>query len=165
MPSVWLADIRLAVQHLREMSGVRRVVLVGARLGGLLAACAEARSVSRLVLWDPVTSGRELVAELQQYAEGDAREWEVQGFPVTAPVRRELEALDLGSVKRVPPEVRLVVSQASTGLAHLQADLEARRARVETAHIDAPAAWLEDGDFGAGAVPVPVLRQIVTWVQ
>jgi len=165
-PPVWLADIRLAVDHLRELAGVRRVVLIGARLGGLLAACAEARGVSRLLLWDPVLGGDEYLRELEAHAiPGDDAEWVVQGFPIGAEMREDLAALTVGAVERVPPDVRIVLSQGPTNLAAWREQLLQRRARLDVLEVNGPAAWEEDGDFGAGAVPTNVLRQIVAWTS
>jgi hypothetical protein len=56
----WVNDTRAALQELVRRSGASRVVVVGARLGAVLAARAAvgASSVAKLVLWDPVIDGR-----------------------------------------------------------------------------------------------------------
>jgi hypothetical protein len=40
--------------------------------------------------------------------------------------------------------------------------LSGREVAVE--EIGAPSCWVEEGDFGAGAVPVAVLRRLVEWL-
>ncbi len=54
---VWLADIRRAIQTLRERTGAERVVLCGVRLGATLAAAA-AVDADGLALFGPIVSGR-----------------------------------------------------------------------------------------------------------
>ncbi|ALG75207.1 alpha/beta hydrolase [Azospirillum thiophilum] len=67
----WLDGIKAAVRRLREDTGVTELVLVGFRMGGLLATAAalelaeEGQGVDRLVLLSPITSGRKAVRELQ----------------------------------------------------------------------------------------------------
>ena len=63
----WVADIGAACAELRDVSGVRRVSLVGLRLGGALAARAlgEGLEADTLVLWDPVVRGARYLAELE----------------------------------------------------------------------------------------------------
>ena len=61
----WVRDISSAVAELRRRTGVRRVYLLGFRLGALLAAVAarETRAISGLVLIAPVVSGGSYVRE------------------------------------------------------------------------------------------------------
>lgn len=55
----WEQDVQLATQTLINMSGISAVILLGVRLGALVASRA-ARLVSPdgLVLWDPISSGQ-----------------------------------------------------------------------------------------------------------
>lgn len=61
----WLSDVELAVEELKDTTGIRTVSLLGVRFGAALAALA-AKTVrpARLVLWDPITSGESYVAQL-----------------------------------------------------------------------------------------------------
>jgi uncharacterized protein len=107
--SQWLTDISLASDELRRRSGHASVVLIGLRLGATLAALAAARrsDVERLVLWDPVLSGRDYVDELMVLqrawlqdrlgAEGDSIDvaGELLGMPIDEEMLREMAALDL----------------------------------------------------------------------
>lgn len=59
----WLGSIRAAVELVRA-TGATTITLVGMRLGATLAGCfAEGHPVDGLVLWDPVTSGRDYLVE------------------------------------------------------------------------------------------------------
>ena len=64
----WVCDIESAIQELRDISGTRRISLMGMRLGAVLAnrvvRCGT--RVRDLVLWDPAVDGRRYVAELDR---------------------------------------------------------------------------------------------------
>lgn len=61
----WDDDVRSAVRHMRD-SGIRHVVVVGVRLGALVAAHATVDDpVDLMVMWAPVLSGRRYVREMQ----------------------------------------------------------------------------------------------------
>lgn len=113
----WRDDVVTALEELRDVSGVSRLRIVGARLGGALAASlpgALARSsktlpIERLVLWDPVCSGRDYLRELQALEDRRIRNSryplerlknpncpELLGYPLSNSLRRSLESLDLG---------------------------------------------------------------------
>ena len=64
----WLSDIGTAIDFVRK-TGVRRVGLIGLRLGATLAANAAAdNDVEALVLWDPCATGRGFLREQQLLA-------------------------------------------------------------------------------------------------
>lgn len=54
-----VADALAAISEAHDLSGARRVTLIGMRAGAAVAlrAAARARGVDRLVLWDPVVVG------------------------------------------------------------------------------------------------------------
>lgn len=65
---LWRGDIVTALEELRDASGVTRLSLAGARLGAALAATLAATpglAIDTLALWDPVTDGRNYLAELE----------------------------------------------------------------------------------------------------
>ena len=101
--SLWAGNVRTATQHLREVAPVRRVVLVGLRLGATLALLAEVPATSRIILWDPVLDGRHFIADLlvpPLFSTPVSGKWaashSVNGFVA------DLESLDLGAIRRVP---------------------------------------------------------------
>jgi pimeloyl-ACP methyl ester carboxylesterase len=164
-PERWRGDVRTAVDKLRELAGVRQVVLVGLRLGGLLAAAAQARSISQLVLWDPLLRGRDYITEIEPLANKDCGEWEVLGFPFSPRLRDELEQLDIAHVERLPRDVRIVITQEPAAVDRLRQGFAARNTRVEIEHVAGPPVWIEERALGLGALPVGILRQIVGWAQ
>ena len=60
----WRQDIAAALEELKDLAGVRRVCVVGFRLGAALAAQATIK-VKDLVLWEPVVDGRAYLDELR----------------------------------------------------------------------------------------------------
>jgi len=68
----WVGDVALAARELSENSGIRKLTIVGMRLGAALAIEALARrdiAARSLVLWDPVVSGAEYIAALEKMNE------------------------------------------------------------------------------------------------
>jgi alpha/beta superfamily hydrolase len=65
----WLRSIHLAADAAKTLSGARRVVLFGLRLGANLAAVAASRrdDVAGLVLYAPCTSGKSFVRETRAF--------------------------------------------------------------------------------------------------
>jgi uncharacterized protein len=61
----WRQDITAACDEIKDIAGVRRVSVVGFRLGAALAAQA-ALKVRDLVLWEPVVEGRAYLEELRE---------------------------------------------------------------------------------------------------
>ena len=130
--TTWIGDIGAAVEELQDTAGVRRVCLVGLRLGATLAAhAAEDRSdVDAVVLWDPVVSGREYLDGLRRLQQ----QWlhdrpgsrrfafsrhvpEVIGFPLTERMRHGLDAMDLRALRRTSLR-RIVVRSPQEQGAH-----------------------------------------------
>ena len=60
------ADVRSAIEHLRGVTGVRHVSLLGLRLGGTIASLVaeESDAVDRLVMWAPIVDGNRYVQDL-----------------------------------------------------------------------------------------------------
>jgi pimeloyl-ACP methyl ester carboxylesterase len=64
----WLAGIEMAVEELRALTGVERVVLAGMRLGGSLAALSGSLA-DGLMLLAPILNGRSWLRQLRFSAE------------------------------------------------------------------------------------------------
>ena len=70
-PEQWIADIQTAAEELRDISGVRRINLIGLRLGASLAleASENIKSVNKIILWDPLISGYDFILQLHKFYE------------------------------------------------------------------------------------------------
>jgi pimeloyl-ACP methyl ester carboxylesterase len=127
----WVADIKRATTELKDVAGVRKVALVGFRLGGLLAAAAasEGLSLEALVLWEPVVSTSNWLAQLELIDADVHREFftvtrpepdSVLGFLLPLELRRNWESLDLTSVPPCSVKTSVVVAQMTTQLDRLE---------------------------------------------
>lgn len=137
----WAEDVATAAAELKELSGARRLALVGMRLGAALAARAVAKGlkVSQLVLWEPVLTGRRYLEQLEEL---DAREAlrllhrveeprvELGGYPLSSAQREELMHLDVAS--EVPRAAQRVLFACSP---EQQASLEPLHAEWTRAGI------------------------------
>jgi alpha/beta superfamily hydrolase len=64
----WCDDILSAIEFMKRITGVRRICLIGVRLGALLAELVANRNhVDFLVAVAPVTSGRRYIRELRAF--------------------------------------------------------------------------------------------------
>lgn len=166
----WIDDISLASAELRALCGASRVVLVGLRLGGALAALAAQRdsSVGGLVLWDPVCSGSAWLEDLLGPDATSAGVAEADGLPLTAPLRAEIAAI---TAERLAgdtdhPGFRHVLGLTTTpgpGQAEVRRLLAGTATHFDWEAIQAPVAWVEHGFFGPGPIAAPVIQRIAAW--
>jgi uncharacterized protein len=182
--SGWETDIQSAIEELKDTTGTTRISLVGLRLGATLAANVGVRAgsvVNSLVLWDPVVSGVEYLAELYHAAR---RGWllrkspaarpaneggghEIMGFPLTESVAAAVKRLDLAALApALPNRTLMVVSQRLNSHASLQRALDRRQTPLALENIDSPPGWIEWPVYHplGGTVPVNILQRIVEWL-
>lgn len=178
----WVRDVRRAMDHTRTCSGRSRIYLIGLRLGASLAAIAGSKlqNLAGLVLWNPVVSGTEYLAELaDQHADllriayvsaAETRDTaatspsELLGFSLEQPLRDGLMDLDLaGADPDLPCPVLLLQSGAGEPDTHLQNILEHRSRALKSVTVGGPQVWLED-PF-KGLVPNEALATIVSWAE
>ena len=122
VPAQWLASVHAAVDELRRLSGVSRVVLVGLRSGAMLAwqAARERADVAALACVVPVLSGRAWLRELKALeaaAQGDVMPspegmFESGGFAMSEAARAHMSEIDLRKVDRFPSVPMLLVDRS-----------------------------------------------------
>ena len=179
----WGQDISRAVDELRAREpGLQGVDLVGLRLGGTLAAGAAAQrgDIARLVLWDPVCSGAEHLAELSDLhrqlvrkshvlptaEERGAGERQLIGFALAPELADELRALHPRQLQRRPAEhVLIALSHPAAAPGELRERLEALGARCDETRHPVPELWVIEEDFGKQLVPFALLLEIVKWLS
>lgn len=131
----WTDDIVAAVTDLKERSSATKVSLVGFRLGATLAARAPI-DVAKLVLLEPVVSGRRHLDELRDIhirkfsnllypppLPEPGRGGELLGMPFPAQLEREIAALDL--TRSIHCRAGEVILLSSSPVPELQAQLQA----------------------------------------
>lgn len=119
----WLASIHRAIDAVKQASGASHVVLLGIRLGALLAAQAALgrNDVHGLMLVAPVVRGRAYLRELTMLGgsgqeigppgEAAGRAMESAGFSLSAATCETLSRLDLRSLTGAPARRVLVVER------------------------------------------------------
>ena len=144
----WARDVVAAASELRRRTGVKRVCLLGFRLGALLAALAARNcAVCGLMVIAPIVSGRRYIKEMRtlrmaamlgsdgQHASkaplGDTKSaapasMEVSGFLLSPATIASLGKLDLSAIEGVPASRLLVIEGKTVGksvsMAHEWAD-------------------------------------------
>lgn len=169
-------DVAIAIDELQAAAGVREVSLVGLRIGATLA-CLAARGrqdVGPVVLWDPLVDGRRHLEELRlrhvdMNVDPDPRRTHEEeeglfGFPMTAEMRAELEALDLTAVDGAPRRRTLLVTcGAGPDYAAFAQRLKGQHGDVTHEHVSGRKVWEKSGPGSRQIVPDTILRRIVSW--
>ena len=160
-------SLRAAIDELHDMADIKEVALVGLRFGALVAAAAtaSARSVSRLVLWDPVDGESYAHELLDGNSPPTILPLEQEGFPVTKSLLDGLQAT--GAQPYASKLPRVLVVDAGPGSPVRPAVLAALKAGASEATElpgRGPTVWTDHGDFGAEGMPVDTLREITEWL-
>jgi pimeloyl-ACP methyl ester carboxylesterase len=181
----WQADILAAHDELRDTAGVSRIIWIGLRLGGTLAALAARRQppgLTGVVLWDPVIRGKEYLAEMasahwEYLSEGldDSPEAiagrrgvngtgmrEALGFERSETLHRELEQLNLLTLDRKPSRKAMVVAGSSPPTdPELAKVLTRLGTEVTWVESQGDESWNSDEAMNAFMVPRATLTSLV----
>ena len=171
----WEADIVRAAQYLREEHGLTEVVLVGLRLGAVVAALAAPRiGATRLALLAPPVSGRAMLRECAAfamlshgaYAHEQSAGWDgvdAAGFKLPQEDLLTLRAVDLRRIEVNPAPKTLIFAPARSAV------LDSFSQRVVEL-----GGQVEQRDFGlyagmmcdptASQTPVETLQQAAEWL-
>ncbi len=170
--TTWLANMRDAVQWMREQLGCRQISLVGLRLGGTLAALVAAElEIDNLVLWSPVTKGRAYVREMKAIsltAEAAPRDAvadgsiEAAGFVLSAETAGDLSQLDLLHSQPQCRHVLLVSRDDLPDDIRLSDHLSATGLVVETLRVPGFVEMMQEPH--RSQVPAVAITQITTWL-
>lgn len=182
----WTDDICHAAEMLRTQTGVRKVYLVGARIGAnlALAAAAQVEDVAGIVLWEPVVNGMDHLATLQRAhhdllannAELDGYERhqlpncfaELIGFPITKELYDELTAIDLLATtpSTTMPEVLLLANSEKPHLNAYAEFLRERDTRLDYVIADeSDRIWLKEDRRHKGVIPARAVQAIASWLS
>lgn len=182
--ATWGADASVAVDEVRDMSGFPTVAVFGIRLGAVVGwRLAQARAdVHTAVLWDPVVDGAGYVQELVA-AQAEVDRWslwprrrraaagrpvDLLGFPLTAAMRRSVEAVGPAEFGRpTRARVRLFYSDALPGRDALHEVLRTAGTPFAAETLPGQTPWREDEDVAAGGRVLPrlVLDRMVEVVR
>ena len=172
--AAWKANIRDAVQWMREQLGCRQISLVGLRLGGTFAALvASELEIDNLVLWSPVTKGRAYVREMKAISltaeaaplpalesNGDI---EAAGFVLSSQTAADLNQIALFGCHPKCRRVLLVSRDDLPEDARLSEHLSASGISVE--NIAVPGFTEMMSEPHRSQVPETAITQIATWLS
>lgn len=172
----WVESTRHAVAALRQEAAVERVVLVGLRLGALVAAlAAQELEIAGLVAIAPIVRGKAYVRELHLLhkalglaerpgrAATDREEHEAHGFALTAETRAAIGRVDLAKLPRPPaPEVLILDRDDLPGAEPWQKRLIAQNVAVESARIPGYVEMMVDPH--KSTVPLAIVRAATEWL-
>jgi pimeloyl-ACP methyl ester carboxylesterase len=164
----WEADLEAAIEELTEITGLTKVTLIGLRLGAAVAAGIAARlrgTIEALVLWDPIVSGPEYLAQLG-LSPGARPPIEAQGFPLTERMLQALAALDLSAlILKFHPRTMMIITERlpSHGLLEpVTAGRDTGSLSIEFLTDVRP--WLEDS-VSSGVIPLSTIQRISNWLE
>lgn len=161
----WVEDTEHAIDELLALSGNRQVGIAGLRLGSWVAATAAARrpgQVDRVLLWEPIVTGAEHVTELSNGTSPNRKaDHGTAGFPIPAQFRDDLSRTSIAGLPG--PRFRVNLVRSAPTSTSVSAEISAKE--VVLTEVAAPPCWREEGEFGAGAVPVDLLRRITEWLK
>ncbi len=156
--NAWLASIDAAVQLLKEKTGVRRVALLGLRLGATLAAAAAADrgDIEALVMYGPSLSGRTYVREQKALGStrhpddpvddtGNPNDVLMAGWLITEETATALGKLDVAKLSKRPAKDVLILHREDFPLDERpQKNLAALGADVTAAKTQDWVAFMQD---------------------
>ncbi len=169
--AAWVEDLERAIGFMRDTAGVHEVVVIGFRLGALIAAAVTARTpVERLVLLAPPASGRAWVREqtvLGRLIDGAIAPLggplEVAGFRLSAAARDGLAAIDPARVTTRPAPRVLIVAEEGTDAAGRTAEaFAATGALVERIAFEGYARLMCDPT--ASEPPLATFARLTAWI-
>ena len=173
--SDWLGDISTAIEELKSMTGLKKISLIGLRMGALLANTISSRrdDIERLVVWDPIISGsayeEELYSELKKE---DVEAWNFideenvlhfNGFALTQGLRESLKTQDMLGLKTKAVSVLQVVSTENLNFSRLREYFQKGIYEYRYSYSESPSDWNYVDDFGGILLPQPVIKTIVEW--
>lgn len=148
----WIRDVEEAIEEVGGLSGSTRVSLIGLRAGAAIAAEVAARrprGIEHVILWDPpivTTETERRRADRTPYTDvPDLR------------LRAELDALTVHTALSGRVRMHLALSEHGNRIPQ-----PLREAVEDVISVEgSPTCWVEEHDFGAGAVPTELLGRLV----
>ena len=175
----WIDDINIAINEVREISSVKKVHVIGLRLGGLLAAsaCESRDDIDSLVFWDSVISGSQYIEELTEQLEADDSPTcngelksnfkdesgviHFNGFSIDEEMRESLQGLNL--LKMDFMRVSNIININSHQDSHsnqFNSSMNGKK-NFESGLVDAPHDWNYVDKYGGILLPQPIMEAIV----
>jgi alpha-beta hydrolase superfamily lysophospholipase len=180
--SGWCDDVRAAIEMLERTCGVRRILLVGVRLGALIAALVAAEQrIDAIIAVAPVANGRRYLRELRAFqasielsgspppsagqsqtpADGGL---EVTGFRLSPVSVETLERIDLSKLSDGPQTAALILDRDDLpGAKPWATALESEGVQVQYAALPGFTDMVSTPH--TSVVPVAMVETMAQWLE
>lgn len=171
----WQEDILEAVREICEISGRQRVIVIGLRIGALLAASVSGQIVPApaLVMWDPIVSGEDFIEEARQLISSKSGAghaglnqdsmWNLNGFPLGKELRHEMEKLRIDIDSLIDKATGLAVF--SSTVREFIGALRDNESRCHFQLIPSDGNWNYVDHVGGILLPQPIISAIVQFLD
>lgn len=159
----WLDDLDWAIDELQDTAMVERISVVGLRWGGLLAAlaCQGRSDIDRLILWDPVVSGRAYLDE-QLGTPRPLGIVGIEGYPYSEALRDEMDGVELGpELVEGPQEITIMVADDRQEYRDSVEVMRSAGGDVGYVVAPSPGDWAQVDPFGDALIPQRIIQAIV----
>jgi len=178
----WMIDIESAIAELKTRGNVKRVCLIGLRLGATLARMASANreDIEGMVLWDPVIKGMDYVAELKSQQQKhlvryggvpqnlirENEDQEVIGFTLTKHLLADLQAINLLTVpQQLAKKVLFIQSTESPSGKDFESQIRKAHPLVEFRHLPSNPIWIKGDTLTRKLVPRHIIESVMSWTS
>jgi pimeloyl-ACP methyl ester carboxylesterase len=172
----WHQGVSLAIDELRRLSGVERIVVVGLRFGATIATAvaADRGDVDTLVLWSPCISGKSYVRQVRmlgltntERAEGqDSSPGRVEaaGFQFSAETASALSAMNMLQLATRPARRALLFTRDDVPLGNALAEhLTEIGTECEERHFAGYARFMVSPIHSE--LPYAAIEQLAAWLE
>jgi pimeloyl-ACP methyl ester carboxylesterase len=171
--AAWIRSVNAAIDMARAITGARRVVLIGVRLGAALAAlrATEREDVAGLVLLEPVVRGSSFVTQLRIEEKVSTRGMAIEGncvrihgLHLIASDLAGIATVDLRALK-LSADCSVLVLSDSTSAVLRSCEDSWRRQGTDVVHEGAEAMAAFFRPTHLADEPFPEVRELVGWVR
>jgi len=179
----WKTDIESGIAELKTRGEVKKICLIGLRLGATLARMVgiNREDIEGMVLWDPVINGMDYVEELKsrhhkhlvRYGSVpknltlENKDQEVLGFTITTNFLTDLQAINLLTVSS--PYTKRILFIQSTEIPYgkeLESQIRKTHPLLEFQHLPSNPIWIRGGDgLTRKLVPQHIIKSVVSWTS
>jgi len=174
----WSEDLGLAIEELCSLSGVKRVDLIGLRLGALLAAqeASKNKYVKRLVMWEPMLSGQvfidEMIAFIDRKGSSESDFFEssgalhFHGYTFSSAALESIGSLKLDQFQWTnKPKVMTLSALDASSTLPIESSLGEQLDCYNHVHVDGLKDWNLLDAIGGLFLPMDSVTAIVNWMS
>lgn len=177
---MWCEDILTAIQELQDIAAPTHISMVGLRFGAILAAkVSETYPLKKMVLWEPVTSGKEHLRQLQFLNAGEHENnvryyqprnlnpdaIDLLGFPYPAHLRESMSKEILAEKKVGTQKIAIIAEEEGAELNQAILSWTQQNVRVDFTKTPEPGNWNNQHLLNDSFIPTQTLDIIVNKIR